>query len=94
MRAYSTRGFVRSRGPTVPKCFTYPQGQLIDATVIGSAGKGDKEAAWVKHRTRAWLQGPRRRRQDSGIIREVETTPANEPDVAIAPAIIPDHLIT
>jgi hypothetical protein len=48
----------------------------------------------VKHRTRAWLQGPRRRRQDSGIIRQVETTPANEPNVAIAPAIIPDHLKT
>jgi transposase, IS5 family len=29
--------------------------------------------------------------KDTGIIREVETTPANEADVAIAPAIIPDE---
>jgi IS5 family transposase len=28
--------------------------------------------------------------KDSGIIREVETTAANEPDVSIAPSIIPD----
>jgi transposase, IS5 family len=29
--------------------------------------------------------------KDSGLIREVETTPANEADVNIAPAIIPDE---
>jgi IS5 family transposase len=45
------------------------KGPLSDAPVIGSASKGDKEAAWVKHRTRApaqgyaGLQGPPRRRQ-------------------------------
>jgi transposase, IS5 family len=29
--------------------------------------------------------------KDSGLIRKVETTPANEADVSIAPAIIPDE---
>src|SRR5919197_1135581 len=58
------------------------KGTLIDATVIGSAAKGDGEAAWVKHRTRA---------PDTGIFREVETTPAHEADVNIAPPIIPNE---
>src|SRR5919198_3771249 len=58
------------------------KGTLIDATVIGSAAKGDGEAAWVKHRTRA---------PDTGIFREVETTPAHEADVNIAPSIIPNE---
>jgi len=30
------------------------KGTLIDATVIGSAAQGDKDAAWVK-KSRAWL---------------------------------------
>src|SRR6266508_2710218 len=70
------------------------KGTLIDATVIGSAAKGDKEAAWVKHRTRAPAHGYKAHiaaDKDTGIIREVETTPANEADVSVAPAIIPEE---
>jgi transposase, IS5 family len=62
--------------------------------VIGSASKGDKEAAFVRHRTRAPAHGYKAHiaaDKDTGIIRKVETTPANEPDVSIAPAIIPDE---
>ncbi|MGH6829983.1 MAG: IS5 family transposase, partial [Methylocella sp.] len=72
---------------------TIRKGSLIDATVIGSASKGDKEAAWAKHKSRAPAHGYKAHiaaDKDTGLIREVETTPANEPDVAIAPAIIPD----
>jgi IS5 family transposase len=29
------------------------KGTLIDATVTGSASKGDKQAAWAKHKSRA-----------------------------------------
>jgi DDE family transposase len=75
-----------SKGANVRK------GTLIDATVIG-ASKGDKEAAWVRHRTRPPAHGYKAHiaaDKDSGIIRAVETTPSNEPDVSIAPAIIPD----
>jgi transposase, IS5 family len=78
---------LESKGASVRK------GTLIDATIIGSASKGDKEAAWVKHRTRAPAHGYKAHiaaDKDSGIIRKAETTPANEPDVAIAPSIIPD----
>lgn len=78
---------LESKGATVRK------GTLIDATVIGSAAKGDKEAAWVRHRTRAPAHGYKAHiaaDKDSGIIRDVETTAANEPDVSIAPSIIPD----
>ncbi len=70
------------------------KGTLIDATVIGSASKGDQDAAWVKHRTRAPAHGYKAHiaaDKDTGIIRDVETTPANEPDVSVAPAIIPDE---
>src|SRR5919108_6395864 len=70
------------------------KGTLIDATVIGSARKGDRDAAWVKHKSRAPAHGYKAHiaaDKDTGIIREVETTPANEPDVNVAPAIIPDE---
>jgi IS5 family transposase len=79
---------LESKGAVVRK------GTLIDATVIGSAAKGDKEAAWMKHRTRPPAHGYKAHiaaDKDTGIIRAVETTPANEPDVAIAPSIIPEE---
>lgn len=69
------------------------KGTLIDATVIGSASKGDKEAAWAKHKSRAPAHGYKAHiaaDKDTGIVRGVAVTPANEADVTIAPAIIPD----
>jgi transposase, IS5 family len=36
---------------------TIRKGTIIDATIIGSATKGDEEAAWAKHRTRAPARG-------------------------------------
>ena len=56
--------------------------------------KKDKEAAWAKHKSRAPAHGYKAHiaaDKDTGIIREVETTPANEADVNIAPSIIPDE---
>ena len=79
---------LESKGACVRK------GTLIDATVIGSASKGDKDAAWGRHRTRAPAHGYKAHLaadKDSGIIRGVETTPANEADVNIAPSVIPDE---
>ncbi|PZR82990.1 MAG: hypothetical protein DLM68_15050 [Hyphomicrobiales bacterium] len=76
-----------ARGATIRK------GTIIDASVIGSAAKGDEDAAWVKHRTRPPVHGYKAHiaaDKDTGIIRAVETTPANEADVSIAPSIIPD----
>ena len=72
---------------------TVRKGTLIDATVIGSASKGDKEAAWAKHKSRAPVHGYKAHiaaDKDTGLIREVEATAANEADVTIAPLIIPD----
>ena len=69
------------------------KGTIIDATIIASASKGDPEAAWAKHRTRAPAHGYKAHiaaDKDTGIIRAVETTPANEADVSVAPSIIPD----
>lgn len=68
------------------------KGTLLDATVIASASKGDTDAAWAKHKSRAPMHGYKAHvaaDQDTGIIRAVETTPANEADVSVAPAIIP-----
>ncbi len=79
---------LESRGAFVRK------GTIIDATIISSATKDDPEAAWVKHRTRPLAHGYKAHiaaDKDTGIIREVETTPANEADVSIAPSIIPDR---
>jgi transposase, IS5 family len=42
---------LESKGASVRK------GTLIDATVIGGASKGEKEAAWVRHRTRPSARG-------------------------------------
>jgi IS5 family transposase len=70
------------------------KGTLIDATVIASASKGDKQAAWAKHKSRAPVHGYKAHisaDKETGIIRTVETTPANEADVAIAPSLIPDR---
>ncbi|MGH7487455.1 MAG: IS5 family transposase, partial [bacterium] len=67
------------------------KGTIIDATIIGSATKGDEEAAFVKHRPCAPAHGDFAyiaAGKDTGIIRAVETTPANEADVSIAPLII------
>jgi IS5 family transposase len=78
---------LESKGACVRK------GTLIDATVIGSASKGDKEARWAKHKSRAPAHGYKAHiaaDKDTGLIRAVETTPAHEADVSIAPAIIPD----
>jgi transposase, IS5 family len=72
---------------------TVRKGTLIDATVIGSASKGDRDAAWARHKSRAPVHGYKAHiaaDKDTGLIREVETTAANEADVTIAPSIIPD----
>jgi transposase, IS5 family len=78
---------LETKGATIRK------GTLIDATVIGSASKGDRDAAWAKHKSRAPLHGYKAHiaaDKDSGIIRDVEVTPANEADVNAAPSLIPD----
>jgi transposase, IS5 family len=78
---------LESKGATVRK------GTLIDATVIGSASKSDQDASWVKHKSRAPAHGYKAHiaaDKDTGIIRDVETTPANEADVTVAPMLIPD----
>lgn len=80
-------GDLEAKGATVRK------GTLIDATVIGSASKSDKDAAWVRHRTRAPAHGYKAHiaaDKDSELISNVETTPANEADVSVAPALVPD----
>lgn len=68
------------------------KGTLIDATIIASASKGDGEARWAKHKKRAAVHGYKAHiaaDRDTGLIRELVVTPANEADVSWAPDIIP-----
>jgi IS5 family transposase len=70
------------------------KGTLIDATIIASASKGDGEARWVKHKKRPPVHGYKAHvaaDRDTGVIREVVVTPANEADVSVGPEIIPDE---
>jgi IS5 family transposase len=69
------------------------KGTLIDATVIGSASKGDQDAAWAKHKSRAPAHGYKAHiaaDKDTGLSRDVEVTLGNEADVNVPPMIIPD----
>ena len=70
------------------------KGTPIDATVIASASKGDKEAAWGKHKSRPPMPGDKahiRAGKETGMIRAVETTPANAAAVSVAPSLLPDR---
>jgi transposase, IS5 family len=79
---------LESKGAAVRK------GTLIDATIIASASKGDGEARWAKHKKKAPVHGYKAHvaaDRDTGLIREVIVTPANEADVSVGPEIIPDE---
>jgi transposase, IS5 family len=59
---------------------------------LGQQGRQGCRLGQASHAgARAWLQGPPCGRQGQRIIRSVETTPAHEVDVNIAPSIIPDE---
>jgi transposase, IS5 family len=75
-RALVERGLVRSLFEVIAldKGACVRKGTLLDGTVIASASKGDKEAARVKHQSRAPEHGYKAHiaaDKDSGIIREV-----------------------
>jgi IS5 family transposase len=69
-------------------------GTLIDATIIASASKGkDEEARWVKHRGKAAVHGYKAHIAsdgDGGIVRSVETTPANVNDGRMLACVLPE----
>lgn len=70
------------------------KGTLIDATVIASASKGDGEALWAGHHRRKPVHGYKAHLAadaDTGVVRTVETTPANEADVSMARYVLPDR---
>ncbi|MGH6853582.1 MAG: transposase, partial [Methylocella sp.] len=78
---------LEAKGATIRK------GAIIDATIIGSATKGDEEAAWAKHRTRPPAHGYKAHiaaGKDTGILRAAAAAAANAADASIAPSIIPD----
>lgn len=68
-------------------------GTLIDASVIASATVKDKEAHWVGHRRKAPVHGYKAHvaaDADGGIVRSVETTPANVNDGRMLGAVLPE----
>ena len=67
-------------------------GTLIDATVIASATAKDEEAHWVGHRRKAPVHGYKAHvaaDADGGIVRSVETTPANVSDGRMLTSVLP-----
>ena len=68
-------------------------GTLIDATVIASTTAKDEEAHWVGHRRKAPVHGYKAHiaaDADGGIVRSVETTPANVSDGRMIGAVLPE----
>lgn len=67
-------------------------GTLIDATVIASATAKDEEARWVGHRRKAPVHGYKAHVAADGaggIVRSVETTPANVSDGRMLTSVLP-----
>ena len=68
-------------------------GTLVDATVVGSASKGDSEAKWAGHRSRKAIHGYKAHvgaDADSALVEKVAVTPGNAHDGRNGEAALPD----
>jgi IS5 family transposase len=78
----------------VRKAVTVKTGTLVDATVIGSAGHQDKEAAWSGHRTRKAVHGYKAHvgaDAETALVEEVSITPGNLHDGRADGGALPDN---
>jgi transposase, IS5 family len=68
-------------------------GTLVDATVIGSASKGDAEAGWSGHRARKAIHGYKAHvaaDRDSCLVDGLEVTPGNVHEGRAGTTVIPE----
>jgi IS5 family transposase len=76
------------------KAIAVKTGTMIDATIIASAGEGDDDARWVKHKNRGAVHGFKAHvgaDADTALVEEVVVTPANMNDGKAGPGVLPPN---
>lgn len=76
------------------KAVTVKTGTLVDATIIASAGEGDDDARWVKHKGKRAVHGFKAHvgaDADTALVEEVAVTSANINDGKAGPEALPDN---
>lgn len=97
-KALTTRGLDRALfdGVTAQlkaKAIRVKTGTLVDATIIASAGKGDEEARWIKHKRKPAVHGFKAHvgaDADTALVEEIAVTPANVHDGKAGGDALPD----
>lgn len=72
---------------------TVKTGELVDATVVGSASEGDGEARWSGHRSRKAIHGYKAHvgaDADTALVEQVGVTPGNAHDGRSGHMALPD----
>jgi IS5 family transposase len=85
--------FEEITGQLKAQAVTVKTGTLVDATVVGSAGKGDGEAGWSGHRTRKSIHGYKAHvgaDADTALVEKVAVTPGNAHDGRNGESALPD----
>jgi len=75
------------------KAIRVKAGTLVDATIIASAGKGDGEGQWIKHKGKPAVHGFKAHvgaDADTALVEKVAITPANINDGKAGPGALPD----
>lgn len=68
-------------------------GTIVDATIVASAGEGDDDARWVKHKGRPAVHGFKAHvgaDADTALVERIAVTPANVNDGRAGPGALPD----
>ena len=76
------------------RAVTVKTGTLVNATVIASASRSDKEAAWSGHRSRKAIHGCKAHvaaDADTGLVERLDVTPGNVHDGRAGGAVVPEN---
>lgn len=68
-------------------------GTIVDATIVASAGQGDDDARWVKHKGRAAVHGFKAHvgaDADTALVERIAVTPANVNNGRAGPGALPE----
>jgi IS5 family transposase len=85
--------FEEITGQLKAQAVTVKTGTLVDATVVGSASKGDTEARWSGHRSRKAIHGYKAHvgaDADTALVEKVAVTPGNAHDGRSGHMALPD----
>ena len=76
------------------KAIRVKTGTLVDATVVGSASQGDRDARWSGHRSRKSVHGYKAHvgaDADTALVEKVAVTPGNAHEGRNGEAALPDN---